>query len=164
MISIIVAVAKNGVIGKSNTLPWSLPAELGYFRKVTKGHPVIMGLLTHQSIGRPLPDRTNIVLNREPGFQLEGCSVASSIDEALKIAKKSEGSKEIFFIGGASVYEQALPLAEKLYLTDVNAKIDGDKFFRYNQSEWREQWSEAHKADDKNKYDYTFRRLVRKSK
>lgn len=138
MISIIVAVAgSKRVIGKTGGLPWHIPEELKRFKEITKGHPIIMGRKTHESIGRALPERTNIVITRDPAFAAEGVLVAHSLDEALKVAnrlpsshpERSEGSNEIFIIGGGEIYKQALPLADKLYLTLIDQEVEGDVFF-----------------------------------
>jgi dihydrofolate reductase len=129
MISIICALGKNRAIGKQNKLLWNLPGDMKHFRETTKGHTVIMGKNTHLSIGRPLPNRTNIVISKpEEHFEAAGCLAAHSIDEALELAKKQAG--EIFIIGGGMIYSQFLPLADKLYLTLVDdAPADADVFF-----------------------------------
>lgn len=161
-ISIIVAAANNGVIGRRNKIPWKMPAELANFKKITVGHPIIMGRKTHQSIGRRLPGRTNIVITRDKSFKTpDGCITCSSLEDALEIARTSPGSDEIFIIGGVNVYEQAMPLAGKLYLTNVHANIPGDKFFRYNPSDWREISRQKYSADENNQYDYDFTILER---
>ncbi|MEX2007050.1 MAG: dihydrofolate reductase [Candidatus Saccharimonadales bacterium] len=156
MISIIVATAENGVIGKSGGLPWYLPAELAYFKKTTMRHPIIMGRRTYESIGRALPGRTNIVITHDKTYEAEGCIVIDSLEKAIEKAKKSEGSDEIFIIGGESVYKEALPLAGRLYLTKVKATIDGDKFFKYNPANWKQVISEKHSSNEKNSYEYDF--------
>ena len=160
-ISIIVAIADNGVIGKENGLPWKLPGEMAYFKQKTTGHPIIMGRKTHESIGRPLPGRTNIIISRDPHYRPEGCQSATSLDQALNLAKNFPGAEEIFIIGGEAIYGLGLPLADKLYITKVDAKITGDKHFHYNAAEWQEISSEPHRADDKNQYSYTFKVLER---
>jgi dihydrofolate reductase len=157
-LSIIVAMAKNGVIGKSGGLPWYLPAELAYFKKVTTGHPIIMGRKTHESIGRALPDRKNIVITHDKDYKAKGCVVVDSLESAVKAAK---GAEEAFIIGGESIYKLALPKADKLYLTKIDADIDGDRFFRYDTSEWKQVWSEKHAKDEKNPYDFEFTMLER---
>jgi dihydrofolate reductase len=157
-ISIIVAVGKNNVIGIKNKLPWDLPADLAYFRKITKDHPVIMGRTTFKSIGHALPDRLNIILSKD-SFQAKDCIVVSSFEEALKAAGNTN---EIFIIGGASIYTQALPLAQKLYLTEVQASPEGDSFFRYDPEQWEVISKDPHKADGQNAFDYNFKVLVRK--
>lgn len=173
MISTIVAVAKNGVIGKEGGMPWHLPAELARFKEVTMGHPIIMGRKTHESIGRALPGRTNIVITRNKDFKAEGCEVARSLDEAIEKANQTEGGsaaqtskkfrrpKEIFIIGGEQIYKQAMPLLDRIYLTRVDAEVDGDKFFNYDPSEWKQISSEKHPADEKNQYDFEFTVLER---
>ncbi|HEX5394983.1 MAG TPA: dihydrofolate reductase [Candidatus Saccharimonadales bacterium] len=162
VISAIVAMAKNGVIGKGGGLPWYLPAELSRFKEVTMGHPIIMGRKTHESIGRALPGRTNIVITRDRGYKAaEGCVIVGSLNEALEQAKKSEGADEIFIIGGASIYEQAMPLLDRIYLTKVDADIKGDKSFNYGPDEWKQVSSEKHSADEKNQFDFEFTILSR---
>lgn len=154
VISIIVATAKNGVIGKVGGLPWYLPAELAYFKRVTMGHPIIMGRKTHESIGRALPGRVNIVITRDKKYQAaEGVIVANSLDEAMQIAGQA---KEAFIIGGAEIYNLSLPKADRVYLTKVSADVEGDKFFKFDESTWSQVFSEKHSKDDKNKYDYEF--------
>lgn len=153
-ISIIAAVSKNGVIGKTNALPWHLPADLRRFKELTAGRPIIMGRKTYESIGRPLPNRTNIVITSDKNFKAEGCVVVGSPDEALRAA---EGAEEIMIIGGGEIYRQFLPKSSRMYLTEVDAEIEGDVFFpEFDRSEWREVFREAHKPDEKNKYPYTF--------
>ncbi len=130
MISIIVAVAgEKRVIGKAGGLPWHIPEELKRFREATLGHPIIMGRKTYESIGRVLPDRTNIVITRDPSFQAEGIVIARSLEEALQLAQGKPGDDELFVIGGGEIYKQALPLADKLYLTVIDQEIEGDTFF-----------------------------------
>jgi dihydrofolate reductase len=134
VISIVAAVAGNGAIGYRGALPWRLPADLAHFKRITTGHAVLMGRKTFQSIGRPLPDRRNIVLTRDPGFQAQGCRVARSVEQALVAA----GGGKLFAIGGASVYELFLPLASRLYITRIAAEVPGDAFFpAIDESEWR---------------------------
>lgn len=142
-ISIIVAVAgKKRVIGKIGSLPWYIPAELKRFKEITMGHPIIMGRKTHESIGKALPGRTNIVITHDPNYQAEGCIVVHSLDEAIKVAKE----KEIFIMGGGQIYEQAIHLTDKLYLTYIDKEIEGDVFFpdysefkkKVNESDWQE--------------------------
>jgi dihydrofolate reductase len=128
-LSIIVAASTNHVIGSNGKLPWRLKADLQHFKKVTMGHPIIMGRKTYESIGKPLPGRTNIVLSRTV-HQIEGCVVASSLDAALKVAS-AWGAEEAFVIGGGKVYEEALPLADRVYLTRVQACVEGDTLFRF---------------------------------
>lgn len=153
-ISFIVAVAENGVIGKQGRIPWRLPAELAYFSKTTMGHPIIMGRKTYESIGRPLPGRYNIVITSQDNYEAEGCQVVHSLEEAIEKAQKSQGNDEIFIIGGAEIYKLAMPLAGRIYLTRVHAKINGDRFFKYEPKDWQEISREAHSADQQNKYSY----------
>lgn len=155
-ISIIAAVSDNGVIGNDGKLPWNLPADMKHFKEITTGHHIIMGRKTYESIGRPLPNRTNIVLTKNSKIRPKGCSVVNSLDKALNIAKKA-GEKEVMVIGGSEIYKLALPLADKLYLTLVHENFKGDtKFPDYNKREWTEQRLEHHNKDIENPYDYSF--------
>lgn len=156
IISAIVAVSKNGVIGNAGKIPWNLPAEQAIFKQTTMGHPIIMGRKTHESIGRALPGRTNIVITRQKKYQAEGCTVVESLEQAIRSAKEAEGSDEVFIIGGEGIYKEAIPLLGKIYLTEVNADVEGDTFFMFDRSKWQELSRKAHKADDKNPYDYSF--------
>jgi dihydrofolate reductase len=161
MISLIAAMAKNRVIGRGGKIPWHLPADMRHFKEVTTGHPVIMGRKTYESIGRALPGRTNIVLSRNPEFAPVDAAVVPSFKEALKI---TEGAGEIFIIGGQSLYEQALPAAQKIYLTLVDAEAEGDAFFpELDKSEWRVAHSERHIKDEKNPLGYTYLIYERKN-
>lgn len=159
MISIIVAVAENGVIGKTGGIPWYLPADLAHFKEITMGHPIIMGRVTHESIGKALPGRVNIVITRNEDYRADGCEVVGSLGQALKSVKDEP---EVFIIGGDSIYQQAVALANRIYLTEVHAKIEGDKFFRYDPAQWQEVNREKHRTDDKNPYNYDFVTLKRK--
>jgi dihydrofolate reductase len=135
MLSLIVAVAENGVIGRDNALPWHIPEDLRYFKQVTSGKTVIMGRKTFQSIGRPLPNRTNIVISRDPGFTAEGVLVAHSLDEALGKA----GDGEAVVIGGSSLFDEALKKADRFYLTEIHRAYEGDVHFpAWNREAWRE--------------------------
>jgi dihydrofolate reductase len=127
-VSIIAAIGKNRELGKNNKLLWNIPLDLSHFRTITKGHAVIMGRKTHESIGRALPKRINIIITRDNNYKSEGCIVCASINDALEIAKKS-GEKEAFVIGGGEIYKQAISLADKLYLTIVDSSFDADIFF-----------------------------------
>ena len=141
-ISLIVAVADNGVIGSNNQLPWRISADLKYFKRVTLGKPIIMGRLTYESIGKPLPGRTNIVMSRDSAWRAEGVKRASDLNAALAIAKKIADDsqlEELMIIGGATIYREALPQADRLYLTRVHTRVDGDAFFpELDLSEWLE--------------------------
>lgn len=134
LVSLIAAVARDGTIGANNTIPWKIPGEQKYFREVTTGHPIIMGRKTHESIGRPLPGRRNIVVTRNPDYRAEGCEVFASIAEALAACRNSD---EVFVIGGAALYRECLPLADRLYLTEIGADFDGDtRFPDFDRSRW----------------------------
>ncbi|MBI2009000.1 dihydrofolate reductase [Candidatus Saccharibacteria bacterium] len=162
MISLIVAATKNNVIGKENGIPWYLPADLAHFKNTTMGHPIIMGRKTHESIGKSLPGRYNVVITRQIDYKAaDGCVVVHSLDEALNLPKV-KADPEVFIIGGAEIYKGSLPLADRIYLTRIHTKIEGDKFFLFDESKWREISREEHKADDKNPYDYDFLILERK--
>ena len=156
MVSFIVAMTENNVIGKDNAVPWYLPADLAHFKNTTMGHPIIMGRKTHESIGRSLLGRYNVVITRQKDYKAaDGCVVVHSLDEALKLPEV-KSDPEVFIIGGAEIYNQTLPLADRIYLTRVHTKMKGDKFFKFDESKWREVSREEHKADDKNKFSYTF--------
>lgn len=162
IVSAIVATAKNRVIGKDNDIPWYLPADLKYFKRTTLNHHIIMGRNCFQSIGRPLPKRTNIVITRNPYFVASNCLIARSIEEALSLAHEN-GETEAFIIGGGQIYVQSLPFWDKLYLTEVDLKVDGDVFFpELNMEEWQLLASEPHEADEKNEFNYTFKVYNRK--
>lgn len=161
-ISIIVAMTPENVIGKNNALLWHLPADMKHFRQLTTGHCIVMGRKTFDSIGRPLPNRTNIVITRNQTWQYEGCIIANSLEDALIIAKKEEQNQEIFIIGGGNIYKQALPLADKIYLTIVETEIQGDTFFpEIDLEQWQEISHKKHTKDDKNLFDYSFITLQR---
>lgn len=158
-IAIIVATDEQGVIGKNNDLPWKLSADLQYFRRVTMGKPLIMGRNTHESIGRPLPGRKNIIVTKNPHYQAEGCTVVLSIEAALLAC---EDADEVMVMGGASLYEQLFPMSKKLYLTHVHASLDGDTWLKgWNKEEWRELSRQDHPADEKNEHPYSFVVYVR---
>jgi dihydrofolate reductase len=146
---------QQGLIGKDNDLPWKLSADLQYFRRVTMGKPIIMGRTTHESIGRPLPGRHNIVVTKNTDFLAEGCTVVHSIDEAFLACGDAE---EAMIMGGASLYRQCLPMAHRLYLTQVHANLEnGDTWFPdWDRAEWDELNRDDHPADDKNEYPFSF--------
>lgn len=153
MISFIVAMDDNNVIGHQNQLPWQLPADLAYFKKITIGHPIIMGRKTYESIGRPLPGRRNIVITRDTSYQADGIDIVHSIDEAVKLV----GEDEAFIIGGANIFEQAFEYAQKLYITYIHEVFIGDTYFRkFNLNEWELESSVKGIKDEKNHYDYEF--------
>lgn len=156
MISMIAAVAENGVIGNKNAIPWHLPADFKYFKEATLGKTVVMGLNTFNSIGgKPLPGRKHVILNNNLDYvPPAGCVTAHSIEEAVEVTKSEQ---EVMICGGASVYKQFLPLAERLYLTYVCASPEGDTYFpEVNLAEWNEVKRIDNKADKQNKYDYSF--------
>ncbi len=162
IISCIVAVAQDLVIGRDNDIPWYLPADLKYFKKITLNHHIIMGRKCYQSIGRPLPKRTNVVITRDPFFISTGCIVRHSIEEALEAAYDN-GAEEAFIIGGGMIYEQTQELWDKLYLTEVDIKVEGDIYFpRIKEEDWNLVSSDPHQADEKNEYNYTFKLYERK--
>lgn len=156
-ISVIAAVARNRAIGKENQLLWYIPEDLKRFKQITQGQPVIMGQKTFESLAKPLPGRFNIVLTRDRQLKIKGCSMAHSIDEALKLAR-AQNPPEFFFIGGGSVYQQALPLAQRLYLTLVEAEPPADTFFPDYSA--FDKVIKKEKSQDKN-YHYTFLILER---
>lgn len=161
IISAIVATAKNNVIGKNNDIPWYLPADLKYFKKTTIHHHIIMGRKCFQSIGKPLPKRTNIVITRNPFFIATNCLVLNSLEEALNTAHDN-GEEEVFIIGGGQIYELSQALWDRVYLTEVDLEVEGDVFFPDLQTEDWKLISEApHEADEKNEYAYTFKILER---
>lgn len=158
-ISLIVAMAENRVMGAGNRLPWRLPADLRHFKDLTMGKPVIMGRRTYDSIGRPLPGRHNIVVTRQRGLVLPGCTVVHSLAEALCAA---EPAPEVMVAGGAEIFAEALPMAGRLYLTEVAAKVEGDVFFpAFDRGRWRETARGESAADEKNQYACTFLTLDR---
>jgi len=159
-VSLIVAMAENRVIGLNNQLPWRLSADLQHFKALTMGKPIVMGRKTWESIERPLPGRTNIVVTRDVGYQAEGCVVVHSVDQALEVA---EGSDEVMVIGGANLYQQLLDRADRLYLTLVRADIEGDTWFpEFDIEQWQESERESHSRDEKNEFDYEFVTLERR--
>lgn len=161
-ITAIVATDRLGTIGRDNDIPWYLPADLQFFKRSTLGHPVIMGRKTFRSIGRPLPKRTNIVLSRDPFFIANDILVAHSLEEALSL-EVCQAAEEVFIIGGGQIYEAAMPYLDRVYLTLVDTSIpNGHAFFpQLAPQEWALSWEEAHPADEKNEWPYTFRRYDR---
>lgn len=155
MISMISAVTKNGVIGHHGSIPWHLPADLRYFKTQTVGHVVVMGRKTFESIvevlGKPLPDRENVVLTRDTEYNPAGATVLHSIEEAR------ERHPDFIVIGGATLYEQCMPIADRLYVTEVHTELIGDTYFpTIDPAVWTEVGREDHQADEKNQYDYSF--------
>lgn len=163
IVSAIVAMARNRVIGKDNKIPWYLSSDLKYFKRKTVGHHVIMGRKSFQSIGKPLPNRTNIIITRNPFFIVSGCLTARSVEEALGIALDN-GEEEAFIIGGGAVYRASMPYWDRLYLTEVEADPAGDVFFpEFDVSEWMLRSAERHEADEKNDHAFTFKVFERKT-
>lgn len=159
MISIIVAMARNRVIGRNNKLIWHLPADLRHFKNTTLGNPVIMGRKTFESMGKALPGRTNIIVTRQKDYTAPGCLVANSLADALEIAPHGE----IFIAGGGEIYRQALPLADRMYITVVDHDFEGDTFFPdFPAERWQLSEESVHEADEKNSYSMTFRTYMKK--
>jgi dihydrofolate reductase len=160
-VALIVAMARNRVIGKDNTMPWHLPEDLRYFKRVTLGKPVIMGRNTYESIGKPLVQRPNIIVSRNPDYRVDGATVVQSLDAALALGaallRDAGPDSELMIIGGAQIYAQALPLAQRLYLTEVHAEPAGDASFpQFDRSQWQEVAREEHAACVRNPYAYDF--------
>ena len=159
-LSMMVAKASNNVIGRDNKLPWYLPNDLKYFKQVTFGKPVIMGRKTWESLKGPLPGRTNIVITRQPDYVADGAKVVATLDDAVAMAENVafiEGQEEAVIMGGAEIYSLALPQADRLYLTEVHANVEGDTFFpEYDASEWQQIAREDFAAEGPNPYDYSF--------
>ena len=157
-LSLVVAVSQNGVIGWNNRLPWHLPADLKHFKQLTLGHPILMGRKTFESIGKPLPGRTNIVISLQKNLSCCGALTAPSLEKGIELCGNAD---EIFVIGGESIYRQALPLADRIHLTLVHAEFEGDAHFEWDRAGWKEIAREDHPADPANPYPYSFLTLVR---
>ena len=154
MITIIAAIGKNNELGKDNDLIWHLPNDLKRFKKVTAGHHVIMGRKTYESLGRPLPNRTNIIITRNLNYQANGCVIVHSLEDAIQAAKADMNP---FILGGAEIYKQAMDIADCLDLTHVDAELDADAFFpEIDTKKWKETVREDHTKDDKHQYNYSF--------
>ncbi len=161
MITIIAAIAKQNALGKDNQLIWHLPADLKRFKSITSGHPIIMGRKTFESLGRPLPNRTNIVITRNKDYSPKGAIVVHSLNEAIE--KAQEIDEHIFIIGGATIYKKAIEIADVLDITKVHHSFEADVFFpEIDLKVWREVNHTSFKADEKNKYDYSFVRYERR--
>ena len=159
MLSQIVAIGRNRVIGAGNALPWRLPDDLAHFKRLTLGKPVLMGRKAWESLGRPLPGRDNLVITRNPGYHAAGARVFASLDTALAACSDAP---EIMLIGGAELYAQTLPICDRLYLTEVDAAPDGDAFFpALDPADWRETAAEPHPADARHAHAFTWRTLER---
>ncbi|HJV45853.1 MAG TPA: dihydrofolate reductase [Bacillota bacterium] len=153
MISIVVAMSQNRVIGKNNQLPWHLPADLKYFKRVTMEHPILMGRKTFESIGKPLPGRTNVILTRQQDYQPEGCVVIHTVEDALKLAS----NEELCVIGGAEIIREFLPFTDRLYLTLIEQDVEGDTYMPpLDLSAWQEVSYEKGITDEKNPYPFAF--------
>lgn len=159
-LALIAAYAQNRVVGINNQLPWHLPEDLKYFKRITTGKAIIMGRKTYESIGRPLPNRTNIVITSNPEFSAPGIVVVNSLQAAIDHAESVNtinGEDETMIIGGATIYELALPLADRLYLTHVHADVEGDAYFpEVDFSGWKQVANEDYSASETNPYDYSF--------
>ena len=152
-LSLIVAMSRNRVIGADGKIPWHLPGELKLFKDLTMGHPIIMGRKTWESIGRLLPGRTTVIVTRQHGYGVPGAIVAHTLQEAIAACR---GNEDIFVIGGAEIFREALPIADRVYLTTVDAELPGDTFMPgFEGAAWRVQSSQAFPADDRNRYAYT---------
>ena len=160
IVSIVVAIAENNAIGKDNQLLWHLPADLKHFKQVTTGHTIIMGRKTYDSIGKPLPNRRNIVITRSSGLQIPGVEVTDSVAAALALCTNEE---EVFIIGGAEIYKSTMGLTDRIYLTRVHQSYEADAFFpEIDLAQWKETNVEKHLPDEKNDVAYTFSTLSRK--
>lgn len=158
-VALIVAMDENGVIGRNNALPWHLPEDLRYFRRMTMGKPVVMGRKTWESIGKPLSGRANIVVSRDASYHADGATCFTSLDRALAHADSVamiDGAKEIMVMGGAQLYQQALSQASVLYLTRVHAQVDGDAVLSLDLSDWQQISDERHEPSDENPFAYSF--------
>jgi len=159
-VSLIVAVARNGVIGQKNRLPWKLPADLKRFKALTMGHPIVMGRKTYESIGKALPGRTNIVVTRQAGYRAEGCLVVDSLEHGLALARSDE---EIFVIGGVEIFTQAIPLANRIYLTQIDQDFEGDaRLPALDRTVWHETAREDHPSGPETPLAYSFLTLERR--
>jgi dihydrofolate reductase len=158
-VSLVAAVASNGVIGKNNDLPWHLPDDMKFFMETTKGHYVILGRKNYESLPKkyqPLPNRTNVVVTRQKDYEAPGCLVVDSINKALTLARDN-GESEVMVIGGSAIYAASLPAADRLYLTEIDAAVDGDvRFPDYNRSEWKEVSRIHHRKDERHVYAFDF--------
>ncbi len=159
IVSIVVAIAQNNAIGKNNQLLWHLPADLKHFKQITSGHTIIMGRKTYDSIGRPLPNRRNIVITRNTDLAIEGAEVVTNLDDALALCDQED---EVFIVGGAQIYEHALAKTNRIHLTTVHETYDADTFFpEIDKKDWKVINSEDHGPDEKNAVAYTFSTLER---
>ncbi len=161
IISLIAAVSENGVIGADGGIPWRLPEDMKLFKQLTMGHYLIMGRKTYQSIGRPLPGRKMVVLSRQSGFSAQGCITSTSLEKALELARE-DGETEAFIGGGAVIYAQALPKADRLYISRVHAVVPGDTFFpSFDEHSWQVVESQHYPLQSGQEYEFTFELLER---
>ncbi len=162
IVSLVAAASDNNVIGKGNALIWRMPADMKFFKTLTTGHTVVMGRKTYESMGRPLPNRKNIIITRNKDYKAEGCVVFSSFQEVVEYCK---AEPEVFVIGGAEIYHQIIHTANKIYLTRIHQHFDGDAFFPdIPENEWEQSSSVDFEADEKNPYAYTFIEYLRVKK
>ncbi len=164
-LSILVAMAKNRVIGRNNRLPWHLPADLKHFKFLTMGQTIVMGRKTYESIGKPLPGRANVIITRQMDYEVPGAMVVNSLEDALLICEEtSTGHSENFIIGGEKLYQQALKICQRMYITEIQRDFDGDVFFpEFDRNEWEETQRDKHIAEDADNLEYHFVVLERKS-
>lgn len=155
MISMIVAADENNIIGKNNQLIWHLPDDLKFFKKMTSGHAIIMGRQTYESVGKPLPKRTNIIITRDKNYQAEGCVITHSLEEALEEAYKVDA--EPFIVGGEQIYRLALPESDVVYITRIHSTFEGDRQFPELDNSWVETESQFHPTDEKHEHSFTFK-------
>lgn len=149
----VVAMAKNRVIGRDNELPWRLPADIKYFRRVTMGHTILMGRKTHESIGKPLDGRKNVIMTRDHAYQAEGCDVIHSVEEGLALLEEGD----LYVVGGAEIYRSFFPYADRLLITMLDIEAEGDTYFpQINEEEWKLVTSEPGETDEKNPYVFSF--------
>ncbi len=156
IISAIVAASRNWVIGKDNDIPWYIPNDLRYFRRMTLGHHIVLGRKNYESIGKPLPKRTNLIVTRDTAYEAPGCHVVHSIDAAIDFARKNK-EEELIICGGGEIYKQTMPLLDKIYFTEIEAVIEGDVFFpEIDTSIWKLSSIERNQSDDRHEYGYNF--------
>ena len=161
-LTLIAAMDQNRLIGRDNDMPWHLPSDLRFFKRITLSKPLLMGRKTYESIGRPLPKRTNVIVTRNPYFIATNCLIAYSIEDALGMAFDN-GEEEAFIIGGGQIYEQSQNLWDKVYLTEVDLEVEGDVYFpKLLETDWELCSEESHQPDAKNEYGYTFKIFERK--
>ncbi len=160
VVSIVVAAAENNAIGGDNRLLWHLPNDLRFFKRITSGHPIVMGRKTYESVGKPLPNRRNIIITRQAGYSVEGADVVGSLADALALC---ESEPTVFIVGGGEIYRQAMPVVDRVYLTRVHASVAGDAFFPdLEPQEWELVSAEAHASDERHAFAYTFEVYDRK--